>query len=141
MLFPPAASRFLVKSPPDLQRKISLLMSLAQDDRDSGAGAPLPPRLRNATGSGALGPLNLRMVRPGRGPSTTLLRILMTNACSFNCHYCPMRRDRAMPRTLLKPEELVRVFLGALSRGEVSAARHESYVRLREELEEAARLW
>ena len=31
--------------------------------------------------------------------------------------------------------------LDALSRGEVSAARHESYVRLREELEEAARLW
>jgi len=29
----------------------------------------------------------------------------------------------------------------AMSRGEVSATRHESYVRLREELEEAARLW
>jgi predicted DNA-binding helix-hairpin-helix protein len=106
-----------VKSPPDLERKISLLMSLAQDDRDSGTGAPPPPRLRNARGAGALGPLNLRTVRPGRGQSTTLLRILMTNACSFNCHYCPMRRDRAMPRTLLKPEELVRVFLGALARG------------------------
>ena len=35
---------------------------------------------------------------------TTLMRILMTNACSFNCHYCPMRRDRDMPRTLLKPD-------------------------------------
>ena len=31
--------------------------------------------------------------------------------------------------------------LDAMSRGEVSAARHESYVKLREELEEAARLW
>jgi predicted DNA-binding helix-hairpin-helix protein len=47
----------------------------------------------------------------------SLLRVLMTNACSFNCHYCPMRRDRSMPRTLLKPEELVRIFLGALRRG------------------------
>src|SRR6266850_694684 len=37
----------------------------------------------------------------------------MTNACSFNCHYCPMRRDRELPRTLLKPEELVRIFLEA----------------------------
>jgi predicted DNA-binding helix-hairpin-helix protein len=45
-----------------------------------------------------------------------LLRILMTNACALNCHYCPMRRDRAMRRTLLKPEELVRIFLGALER-------------------------
>ena len=34
-----------------------------------------------------------------------LLRILMTNACALNCHYCPMRRDRDMRRTLLKPEE------------------------------------
>jgi predicted DNA-binding helix-hairpin-helix protein len=47
----------------------------------------------------------------------SLLRILMTNACSYNCHYCPMRRDRPMPRTLLKPEELVRIFLGAQQRG------------------------
>src|SRR5690606_7639546 len=45
------------------------------------------------------------------------LRILMTNACSFNCRYCPMRRDRELPRTLLKPEELVRIFMGALQRG------------------------
>jgi predicted DNA-binding helix-hairpin-helix protein len=47
----------------------------------------------------------------------SLLRILMTNACSFNCHYCPMRRDRPIPRTLLKPDELVRIFLGAHARG------------------------
>ena len=31
--------------------------------------------------------------------------------------------------------------LDALARGEVSATRHESYVKLREELEEAAKLW
>ena len=43
----------------------------------------------------------------------SLMRVLMTNACSFNCHYCPMRRDRNLPRTLLKPEELVRIFLEA----------------------------
>ncbi len=47
----------------------------------------------------------------------SLLRILMTNACSYNCHYCPMRRDRPMPRTLLKPGELVQIFLGAHQRG------------------------
>ena len=51
------------------------------------------------------------------GGRNRLLRILMTNACSYNCHYCPMRRDRPMPRTLLKPEELVRIFLGAHQRG------------------------
>jgi predicted DNA-binding helix-hairpin-helix protein len=107
----------------DLDAKIGLLMTLAAADREGMPGRdpsmPLPPRLRHATEVGALRPLNLRTVRSS-GPSarqTTLLRILMTNACSFNCHYCPMRRDREMPRTLLKPEELVRIFLAARQRG------------------------
>jgi predicted DNA-binding helix-hairpin-helix protein len=100
--------------PPDLEQKLAILMSLAADDRD---GRPPPPRLRHAAKSGALGPLNIRNLRSGPGARFKLLRVLMTNACSFNCHYCPMRRDRELPRTLLKPEELVRIFLGALRRG------------------------
>src|SRR5438093_5129343 len=106
----------------ELEQKLAILMSLAATDHEGFAGRdpsiPLPPRLRHANDVGALRPLNFRTVRPGsRGAQTTLLRILMTNACSFNCHYCPMRRDREMPRTLLKPGELVRVFLAAHRRG------------------------
>jgi predicted DNA-binding helix-hairpin-helix protein len=104
----------------DLDEKLNILMSLAADDSDGPPGATtvLPPRLRNAGRAGALRPLNLRTVRIGpNGPSATLLRILMTNACSYNCHYCPMRRDRDLPRTLLTPTELVRIFLGAVERG------------------------
>src|SRR3954447_11591675 len=106
----------------DLDTKIGLLMSLAAADQEGGPGRdpsmPLPPRLRHATEVGALRPFNLRTVQSGgpQGRKTTLLRILMTNACSFNCHYCPMRRDRNMPRALLKPHELVRIFLEALRR-------------------------
>ena len=98
----------------DLEQKLNLLMSLAADDHD---GAPLPPRLRHARSTGALNPVNIRNLRPMPGSRMRLLRILMTNACTFNCHYCPMRRDRELPRTLLKPEEMVRIFLGALQRG------------------------
>lgn len=107
----------------ELDEKLAILMSLAATDREGFAGRdpsmPLPPRLRNANEAGALRPLNLRTVRSSgpMGRQTTLLRILMTNACSFNCHYCPMRRDRELPRTLLKPEELVRIFLAARARG------------------------
>jgi predicted DNA-binding helix-hairpin-helix protein len=97
---------------PDLERKLDVLMSLATDDREG-----LPPRLRHARSTGALNPINIRYLRPLPGMRMSLLRILMTNACSYNCHYCPMRRDREMPRTLLKPEELVRIFLGARARG------------------------
>ena len=106
----------------DLDQKLAILMSLAATDQEGYGGRdpsmPLPPRLRHANEAGALRPLNFREVRGGpNGRKTTLLRILMTNACSFNCHYCPMRRDREMRRTLLKPEELVRIFLAARRKG------------------------
>jgi predicted DNA-binding helix-hairpin-helix protein len=97
---------------PDLEHKIQVLMSLATEDREG-----LPPRLRNADAAGALRPVNIRTLAPLPGMRIRLLRILMTNACSYNCHYCPMRRDREMPRSLLKPEELVRIFLAARARG------------------------
>lgn len=97
---------------PDLEQKLDLLMSLATDDREG-----LPPRLRHTKEVGVLRPLNIRNLRPAPGMRMSLLRILMTNACSYNCHYCPMRRDRPLPRTLLKPEELVRIFLAAHRRG------------------------
>ncbi len=104
-----------------LDARIDLLMSLAGDDREASPSiAPVsrrPARLRNATAAGALRPLNFRDVSMGRGRRTTLLRILMTNACSFNCHYCPMRRDRELPRALLKPHEVVKIFLDARARG------------------------
>jgi predicted DNA-binding helix-hairpin-helix protein len=95
-----------------LEQKLDILMSLAADDREG-----LPPRLRHTKEVGALRPLNIRSLRPAPGMRMSLLRILMTNACSYNCNYCPMRRDRPMPRTLLKPEELVRIFLEARRRG------------------------
>ena len=101
----------------ELTEKLEILMSLAAEDREGPpeANRILPPRLRYASEAGALRPLNIRVLR-GAGRPMRLLRILMTNACALNCHYCPMRRDREMRRTLLKPEELVRIFLGALRR-------------------------
>src|SRR5687767_10197456 len=105
-----------------LEEKLDILMTLATDDHDSSGSSSgpvqtLPPRLRHTKEVGALRPLNIRTVQPGNGVRVPLLRILMTNACSYNCHYCPMRRDRKLPRTLLRPDELVRIFLGAHRRG------------------------
>jgi predicted DNA-binding helix-hairpin-helix protein len=108
----PFTDRLTMLPVPDLDQKLDTLMTLAADDRDGP-----PPRLRHARDAGALSPLNIRSLRSRTGGRMRLLRILMTNACSYNCAYCPMRRDRELPRTLLKPEELVRAFLGAWRRG------------------------
>ena len=106
-----------MRAPTDLDTRLKLLMDLAVDDHD-GPPARRPPRLRHMATGGALRPFNFRDVRLGASKVyTSLMRVLMTNACSFNCHYCPMRRDRELPRTLLKPGELVRAFLAAHRRG------------------------
>ena len=89
----------------DIDAKVALLMGYAGDDKEGPPERPKPARLRNATelGVGALRPVNIRSVAGPQRKQVRLMRILMTNACSFNCHYCPMRRDRELPRTLLKP--------------------------------------
>ena len=48
-------------------------------------------------------------VVPVQGPGgrrLPLMRVLMSNACSFSCGYCPLRADRKVRRAALAPEEV-----------------------------------
>ncbi|MCS7199533.1 MAG: putative DNA modification/repair radical SAM protein [Caldimicrobium sp.] len=45
------------------------------------------------------------------GRCVSLLKILLTNFCINNCKYCLCRRDKDIPRAILKPEELARLTL------------------------------
>ena len=45
-----------------------------------------------------------------------LLSTMMTNACSYDCHYCPMRASRNMPRYSFSPEELAETFMALKKR-------------------------
>src|SRR5204862_8360776 len=106
-----------MRVPTDLDSRLKLLMDLAADDHDRPPQRVPPPRLRHMGEGGALRPFNFREVRLGASNAyTSLLRVLITNACSVNCHYCPMRRDRQMPRTLLTPGERLRGLLAAYRR-------------------------
>jgi len=42
----------------------------------------------------------------GKGGST-LLRVLMTDRCEHDCHFCPLRASAPRRRTAFEPEELV----------------------------------
>ena len=100
-----------------LEQKIATLMADAADDLDSAAPRALPAEAASCATTSARSGRSTSAISAIGPAAPGCCRILMTNACSYNCHYCPMRRDRSMPRTLLKPEELVRIFLGALRRG------------------------
>ncbi|HEY7864004.1 MAG TPA: radical SAM protein [Thermoanaerobaculia bacterium] len=94
---------------------LAALTDQASDDRDE-AASPL------ARGYGwrarhPLDPVNMRNL-PDRGyGKSTLFRILLTNACSFSCSYCPMRAGREIPRHAIAPEELASYFLTAWKQG------------------------
>src|SRR5204862_6243013 len=53
---------------------------------------------------------------PGGG-STTLIRIMQTNACSLSCGYCPIFCRGKVRRATLSPEEAATTFMEAHRKG------------------------
>jgi predicted DNA-binding helix-hairpin-helix protein len=77
----------------DRRRRFELLRDAASLDRD-----------------GAVGITQVRV--PGRG-TTSLMRVMQTNACSLSCGYCPTFCGGKVRRTALAPEEVARTFMDA----------------------------
>ena len=51
-----------------------------------------------------------------QGGYTVLLKTLLSNACSNDCKYCPLRSETNVQRCTLKPEEVAAVFMEYLRR-------------------------
>jgi len=45
------------------------------------------------------------------GGYTVLLKTLLSNACSMDCKYCPLRAEKDARQCTLKPEEAASVFM------------------------------
>jgi predicted DNA-binding helix-hairpin-helix protein len=88
-----------------LYEKISILGPSAQYDtcgpKDFGLTTDIPGVYRAKVGGGHI---------------CRLFKVLQTNACLNNCHYCAFRRDRNYSRTTATPEEMARAFEQAWSR-------------------------
>ena len=46
------------------------------------------------------------------GRCVTLLKVLMTNLCAYDCQYCANRRSNDVPRTAFTPRELAELTIG-----------------------------
>src|SRR4029450_12337603 len=95
----------------DRALRFAVLAEAARDDRETG----LPGRRRFNEG-----PVGIRPVRMPSGESTTLMRVMQTNACSLSCGYCPTFCGGKVKRTALAPEEVARTFMEANRAGLVS---------------------
>jgi predicted DNA-binding helix-hairpin-helix protein len=94
----------------DRRQRLAVLSEAAGLDRDS--RLTLPARVTNQVG--------ISGVRLPGGGSTTLMRIMQTNACSLSCGYCPTFCGGKVKRATLAPEEAATTFMEAHRAGLVS---------------------
>ena len=104
-----------IDATPDVSEKLSILASDAQYDlacacgHQDGIG-----RQRSAEGKW------IYPVALPSGGTTYLLKTLVSNACSNDCKYCPLRQGRDVRRCTLSPDETAKVFMEYLRAGKVS---------------------
>ncbi len=96
----------------DTEQKIRLLIAQAGADQD-GSGTAEAPSAARFRARQPLDPINIRNLADRGFGATRLFRILLTNACAFDCSYCPMRAGRELPRHALSPAVLADAFLTA----------------------------
>jgi predicted DNA-binding helix-hairpin-helix protein len=87
----------------DRRQRLAVLSEAASLDRDGRLS--LPAGITNQVG--------LAGVRLRGGGSTTLMRIMQTNACSLSCGYCPTFCGGRVKRATLTPEEASTTFMEA----------------------------
>jgi predicted DNA-binding helix-hairpin-helix protein len=83
----------------DLRRRMEILAESAVSDRDV---APRPHR-PGRVGSRPLASVGIAAVRVPGGGTTSLMRVMQTNACSLSCGYCPTFCGGAVPRATITP--------------------------------------
>ncbi len=99
---------------PDCQKKLQILSTDAQYDLACACGSrPDEHRTRSPYGNWVY-PVTLP-----NGGSSVLLKTLISNVCSNDCKYCPLRKDQDLRRCTLTNEETVETFLDYYSRREV----------------------
>lgn len=97
----------------NLQRKLAILADAAKYDA-SCSSSGTEQRDSSGKGSQALGSAGGTGICHSYTPDgrcISLLKILLTNACIYDCHYCINRRSSDTPRARFTPQEVVKLTL------------------------------
>ena len=103
-----------VISVPDTQQKLEILSADAQYDLACACGSSDDERRRRGPKGNWIYPVTLP-----NGGSSVLFKTLVSNVCSNDCKYCPLRANQDVRRCTLNEEETVNTFLDYHKRGEV----------------------
>ncbi|MGD0552452.1 MAG: radical SAM protein [Sedimentisphaerales bacterium] len=103
-----------VISVPDTQQKLEILSADAQYDLACACGCKNDERRRRGAQGNWIYPVTLP-----NGGTSVLFKTLVSNVCSNDCKYCPLRANQDVRRCTLNEEETVNAFLDYHKRGEV----------------------
>ena len=101
-------------SAPDTRQKLEILSEDAQYDLACACGCKNDEHRRRGPQGRWIYPVTLP-----NGGTSVLFKTLVSNVCSNDCKYCPLRANQDLRRCTLNEEETVNAFLDYYKRGEV----------------------
>lgn len=96
----------------DVREKLAILADDSKYDLSCSCGTNRPEEHRRRGLDGTW----LYPVQLASGGTGIMLKTLLSNACSSDCAYCPLRHNGQSNRCSLTPDEIARVFMDYLSR-------------------------
>jgi len=91
---------------PDTLEKLKILSADAQYDLACACGSTKDEHRRRSQQGSWIYPVTL-----ADGGRSTLFKVLLSNVCTNDCKYCPLRENQDIRRCSLRPEETVNLFL------------------------------
>ena len=88
----------------DIREKLEILADAAKYDVSCSSSGSNRKNKNSGLGNGSMGGICHSYSEDGR--CISLLKILMTNACIYNCEYCINRRENDTQRATFSPEEV-----------------------------------
>ncbi|MEY2599340.1 MAG: hypothetical protein RLZZ142_1599 [Verrucomicrobiota bacterium] len=95
----------------DLPRKLEILADAAKYDASCASSGAARKDSRGSSGIGSTGGAGICHSYTPDGRCISLLKVLLTNACLYDCHYCINRRSSNVVRARFTTEEVVRLTL------------------------------
>jgi putative DNA modification/repair radical SAM protein len=95
----------------DLQQKLAILADAAKYDASCASSGTSKRDSRGGKGLGSSEGMGICHAYAPDGRCISLLKILLTNSCIFDCHYCINRKSSNVRRARFTAEEVVRLTL------------------------------
>ena len=95
----------------DLQPKLAILADAAKYDASCASSGTSKRDSRGGKGIGSTEGMGICHAYAPDGRCISLLKILLTNSCIFDCHYCINRKSSNVRRARFTAEEVVRLTL------------------------------